>query len=83
MYLCKKLFEETVLRHVHQLKKIGTESVPVLFKEGPGVVEDHPCEVIEPKAGVDVRLWLQVVPVVSVPLVKFVQHGLITTLNKT
>ena len=33
------------------------------------VIEHYPCEVVEPKRCVDVRLWFQVVPVAAMRLV--------------
>ena len=78
--LTEQGLQELVLRDVDQLQQVRTEGVPVLLQEVPGVVEDDPREVVEPKGGVDVRLGLEIVPVVSVFLVEFVQHCLVRAL---
>ena len=78
--LTEQSLQELVLRDVNQLQQVGAEGVPVLLQEVPGVVEDDPCEVVESEGSVDVRLRLEIVPVVSVFLVEFVQHGLVRSL---
>ena len=55
-----------------QLEEISAESVSVLLEEVPRVIEHNPGKVIEPEGCVDVRLGLQIVPVASVLLMKFV-----------
>ena len=62
---------------MNQLEQICGERVSVLLQEVPGVIEDNSSEVIETKGLVDVGLGLEIIPVVSMPLVKFVQQSLI------
>ena len=62
---------------MNQLEQICGERVSVLLQEVSGVIEDNSSEVIETKGLVDVRLGLEIIPVVSMPLVKFVQQSLI------
>ena len=74
------LLQEAVLGHVDQLQEVGGEGVPVLVEEAARVVEDDAGKVVEAEGGVDVRLGLQVVAVVAVPLVQFVEQCLMERL---
>ena len=74
------LLQEAVLGDVDQLQEVGGEGVPVLVEEAARVVEDDAGEVVEAEGGVDVRLGLQVVAVVAVPLVQFVEQCLMERL---
>ncbi len=58
------------------------EGVPVLFQESSCIIEDDPGEMVEAEGRVDVRLGLQVVPIVAVALVQLVEEGLVRTLRE-
>ena len=62
---------------MNQLEQICGERVSVLLQEVPGVIENNSSKMIETKGLVDVGLGFEIIPVVSMPLVKFVQQSLI------
>ena len=62
---------------MNQLEQICRERVSVLLQEVSSVIKDNSSKVIETKGLVDVGLGLEIIPVVSMPLVKFVQQSLI------
>ena len=78
--LAEEVLQELVLGHVDELQQVRAERVAVLLEEVARVVENHAGEVVEPEGGVDVRLGLEIVPVVAVFLVEFVQHCLVRAL---
>ena len=79
--LTEKVLQELVLGDVNQLQQVSTECVSVLLQKVPGVVEDDAGKVVEAEGGVDVRLGLQVVAVVAVPLVQLVEQCLTERLS--
>lgn len=72
--LRKQLAQEFVFAYLHQLYQIGVEGVAILFEKTFGVVEHHAGKVIQSKRVLDVRLRLQVIVVLSMSLVQFVQQ---------
>jgi hypothetical protein len=68
---------------VEKVEKISTESVPVFIQESVSIVVDVAGKVSDSKCVRLVRKWLEVVPVLAVMVVQFLQQRQIRSLGKT
>ena len=70
------MLQEAALGDVDELQEVGGKRVPVFVEEAAGIVKDDAGKVVEAEGGVDVGLGLQIVAVVAVPLMQFVEQRL-------
>ena len=77
MEIAAQILEKLILGHVNKLEQIGAESVAILLKKISCIIEHNSGKMIETKRGVDVRLGFQIVSVVAMFLMQFVQHSLV------
>ena len=70
------MLQEAVLGDVDQLQEVGGKRVPVFVEEAARIIEDDAGKVVETEGRVDVGFGLQIVSVVAMPLVQFVEQCL-------